>query len=104
MVCTYTATSNQILEQYNKAVPDGAERILKMAEEEGEHRRKRDMTILDEHKRQGKWGQVIALVIAFAILVACSILAYLKNSSWIMPAGIFGIVAIVASSSSKKKD
>ena len=81
----------QILEQYNAAMPDGAERVFKMAEAERDHRHKRDMILIDERKRQGKWGQVIASVTVLAILIV----AYLINSPWSMIGSVFGIVTIV---------
>lgn len=37
----------QVLEQYNKIVPNAAERILKMAEDESAHRRSQDIMILN---------------------------------------------------------
>ena len=53
-----------LLQQYNLCVPDGANRIIRMAEAEGEHRRSMERMALEKTFTEGTRGQYCAAFIA----------------------------------------
>ena len=57
-----------MLEQYDKIVPGAAERILKMAEEQSEHRRSLEKKAIHSDSRNSIMGIVSALVITLSAL------------------------------------
>ncbi|PJK07994.1 hypothetical protein CO610_07465 [Lysobacteraceae bacterium NML95-0200] len=67
--------SPRVLAQFNDIVPGAAERILKMAEEEGRHARDMEAETLQKVWRGQLLGQVFALVVALAGMGASTVLA-----------------------------
>jgi uncharacterized membrane protein len=59
-----------MLAQYNDAVPDGADRIVKMAEEQSSHRRKMESR-----------GQIFAFLLALVAIVGGIVLIALGRSA-----------------------
>jgi uncharacterized membrane protein len=57
-----------ILEQYNRSVEGGAERVFRQFEAEGEHRRNQEKLQLQATIRETRLGQWLAGVFAFAAL------------------------------------
>ena len=57
--------------QYDDIVPGAAERILTMAEKEGDHRRKQE----DRVVRGGAWDKRLGLIFAFIVAVAGLVIA-----------------------------
>ena len=60
-----------LLEQYNKVIPNAAERILRMAEQEGEHRHYIERELVDAQASQLKMGSIFAFVLGMTTVVAC---------------------------------
>lgn len=61
-----------MLEMYNRALPNGAERVMALAEGEATHRRNIETTLVDAHvgdSQRGFWG-ALAIVAAFFALAA----------------------------------
>lgn len=93
----------EILKQYDSILPGTAERIIAMAEREGEHRRKLDLLshshnseILRYSARDSLLGQVFAFIIAIGFLGLAAYCVWLGNpwSGTILSAiGIGGIVS-----------
>lgn len=54
---------SQELAEYDRIIPDGAERIMQMAEKQQQHRFDRDKALLDERKRGQYLGFIAALVL-----------------------------------------
>ncbi|MCK5841950.1 MAG: DUF2335 domain-containing protein [Candidatus Sabulitectum sp.] len=52
------------LERYNNIIPNGAERIMCMAEEQSSHRRSIESTVIDSREDQNKRGQTFAFILA----------------------------------------
>jgi uncharacterized membrane protein len=52
------------LARYNVIIPDGANRIMKMAEDQAKHRIAIESTVIDSQQVQGKRGQLFGLAIA----------------------------------------
>ena len=57
------------LAQYQAIIPNGADRIMKMAESQLEHRIKIETTVIGSQQRQAGFGQICALVIALVALI-----------------------------------
>ena len=66
-----------ILEHYNKILPGAAERILKMAEEQAEHRRMLEKQALATDSRNSTLGVISALIITLSILAIAAYSIYL---------------------------
>jgi len=54
------------LEAYNQIIPNGADRILKMAEAQAAHRRNIEGIVVRSHQRQGFCGQLFGFIIGMA--------------------------------------
>ncbi len=65
-----------ILKEYNEAVPDGAERILSMAERQSEHRMELESTVVTGELKQSGKGQNYAFIIVILVLIASFYLIY----------------------------
>jgi|GEM_PF-1149863 uncharacterized membrane protein len=63
------------LAAYNQAVPDGAQRIVAMAEKQAGHRMSIEAQVIKAQIRQGYLGQVFALAIAMAALSTATYIA-----------------------------
>jgi len=67
----------ETLRKYDQIVPGAAERIIHMAEQEGEHRRRMEQLALEAEKTERKTGQMLGFAIAVGCLVAFSWAVYL---------------------------
>lgn len=92
--------SPDLLRGYDQVSPGGAERIIKMAEDEGNHRRRMEEKSLDaeiESMRrsysEARWGQMFAFAIATIFVGAGSYVA-VHGQPW--AGGFFGSVGIVS--------
>lgn len=85
------------LEQYNNIIPDGAERIMAMAEKQGKHRRELEKKALNTDSRNSLLGIISALIIGLAAIIA-SVIVVLKNHVWpgtiLGSAGLVGLVTV----------
>ena len=70
-----------MLEHYDKVVPGAAERLLKMAEQQSEHRRGLEKTVLDADGRNSTLGVICALIITLGFLALSGYAIYL-NHPW----------------------
>jgi uncharacterized membrane protein len=73
------------LAHYNKLIPHGADRIMKMAEKQSEHRINIENTVITSRELQSRRGQIFALIIAFVFSVAG---CYSISRGYPWPAGI----------------
>ena len=60
----------EILIRYNDAVPDGAERIIALAERQAAHRMELESRVVDADIKRANWGLVAGLIVALVGLVA----------------------------------
>src|SRR2546422_641931 len=74
-----------VLEQYNRVIPNGADRIMHLAEEEAIHRRKQEVAIVqagikDDRSRaiERRIGQVFGLIIGL-FTIGCGTYTALHN-------------------------
>ncbi len=84
-----------ILLGYNEIVPDAAERILRMAEQDAEHQRNIEMTALKAAASETKRGQIFGLLIGLSALIVSGAAAYLGQTEVAMMIGGTTVVGLV---------
>ncbi len=62
--------SPEMLDEYNKIMPNGADRIMSMAEEQSRHRMKLESQTITSQNKQGERGQIFALISVLALIAA----------------------------------
>lgn len=62
--------SPDYLDEYSRIIPNGAERIMQMAEKQSAHRMEMEKKALSSHINQGYIGQLFGLIIGLASLAA----------------------------------
>ena len=63
-----------ILEHYNKIIPDGANRILKLVEQQQTHRHHLEKTVIEGDVKRSDRGLILGFIIALVISVGGMIL------------------------------
>lgn len=81
----------EMLREFDKIIPNGADRFMKMAENQSEHRRKMEEKIVKSNVRNENLGLVFAFSISIIGLISAAILAYKGNN---VGAGVFAIPAL----------
>lgn len=81
----------EMLREFDKIIPNGADRFMKMAENQSEHRRKMEEKIVKSNVRNENLGLVFAFSIFIIGLISAAILAYKGNN---VGAGVFAIPAL----------
>ena len=85
----------QILSQYNEAVPNGAERIMAMAEKQSEHRRELEAKVITTDSRNSLCGIIAAFVLGMTTVIVGGIAVVEGHSipgAFLGSAGLGGIV------------
>lgn len=82
----------EILKGYNDIIPNGAERILLMAEEQSQHRMGLEKKTITEEQRQSSKGQNFGFALGITGILATVFMAYSGHDT---VAGIFGTTTIV---------
>ena len=75
----------EILVQYNDVVPNGAERIIALAERQAEHRMALENRVIDADIRRSNWG----LGVGFLVSLAWLLVSYLVIHEGHAVAGVF---------------
>lgn len=97
-----------VLKEYNEAVPDAAERILRMAEQQAAHRQKLEAKVVDSDIWKSYAGVVGAFVIVIAALVTAGLVA--PHAGWPGAAAIAGptitavVVAFIYGTNSRRQE
>ena len=60
----------EVLEKYNRVIPNAAERILKMAEDQSHHRQTLEKKVIDHDILNSRLGIVFAFIIAISFITA----------------------------------
>lgn len=81
----------EMLREFDKIIPNGADRFMKMAEEQSEHRRKIEQKIVESNVKNENLGLVFAFSISIIGLISAAVLAYKGNN---VGAGVFAIPAL----------
>lgn len=85
------------LEKYGQIIPNGADRIMTMAEKQQDHRQALETKAITEQLTQSKRGQTFGLVIGLtAILggVACILLGHEWSGAFLGGGGLTGLVSV----------
>lgn len=77
-----------ILKKFDEVVPGAAERIIKMAEGQFEHRTALERKVIESDIERSKRGQVLGFLIAIVGLVASALIAIFGNA---IAGGIIGV-------------
>ncbi|MEZ5006959.1 MAG: DUF2335 domain-containing protein [Chitinophagales bacterium] len=64
----------RMLKEYNNVIENGAERIMVMAEKQGEHRRSLESHAVTEQLRQSRYGQIFGFIIALLLIGVSTVL------------------------------
>lgn len=67
--------SPEVLQQYNHAVKDGAERVVKMAENQSKHRMEMEKHAISKQLEQSGRGQLFGFILALICLASTVFLA-----------------------------
>jgi uncharacterized membrane protein len=86
----------EILKDYNEAVPNGAERILKMVEVQSGCRQDLDRMATLTQLAESKRGQIFAFIIAMSFLIASFILILKGHEIFGTIIGSIDLVALVS--------
>jgi len=84
--------SPDTLQQYNEVIPNGAERIMVMAEAQSEHRKSLEAKVIESQTRQSERGQIIAGILAF-VLIGAGVAAFLTGHDGVAGT-IFGVTVV----------
>lgn len=68
--------SAEQLERYNQTLPEGAHRILRMAEEQSAHRIRIESIVITSQQKQSERGQLIACVLVVILILTGGFLTY----------------------------
>ena len=85
----------EVLIRYNDAVPDGAERIIALAERQAAHRMALESRVVDADIKRSNWGLVAGFVIALVGLVVSYLLVDRGNATAGVALGAVDLVGLV---------
>jgi len=84
-------------EKYEMILPGSAERILRMAEEQSEHRRKLEDIVIRSRSRDSFLGVIFAFLLGLAVIISGTIViikGYQVSGTLLSGAGLVGLVAV----------
>jgi uncharacterized membrane protein len=64
---------------YNQSIPNGADRIMKMAEDQSRHRIEIENRVITSQQKQSERGQIFGLIIGLAGILVGGMLAFLGH-------------------------
>lgn|SRR5690625_1217444 len=82
----------EILKGYNEIIENGAERIIRMAENQSTHRMGLENYAIKEELRQSRWGQVFGFILGVIGMGLATVLGLYGHE---VVAGIFGSTTII---------
>ena len=83
----------ELLTKFNEVIPNGAERIMVMAEKQNNHRIAIETTVVNNQQRQSTVGQYFALLITITALALAGWLIYLGHDG---AGGTIGVAAVTS--------
>lgn len=84
-----------MLKEYNEVIPNGAERLLKVFEEQSHHRMDMEKQIIPEEQRQSARGQHYGFIVALAFLIVSGTLIGLGHEISGATLGCVDLAALV---------
>ncbi len=97
----------EMLERYDKIIPDGAERIMRMAESEQSHRHKCDDLMVKGEVSLAKRGQIVGALLAILITGAgfwLTLSGHEAVGSVVFGTTIIGVISIFVTYYRKQKN
>jgi uncharacterized membrane protein len=98
----------ETLAGYSNLIPNGAERVMRMAEKQSEHRMKMEEKVITGQLSQSNTGQILAFLIGLAALGAsayCIVSGYEWAGAAVGVGGITGLVtAFIKGRSAQERD
>jgi uncharacterized membrane protein len=85
------------LEKYGQIIPNGADRIMSMAEKQQDHRMTLETTAITEQLTQSKRGQTFGLLIGLTALVGgvvCIMFGHEWSGAFLGGGGLTGLVSV----------
>jgi uncharacterized membrane protein len=85
------------LEKYNVIIPNGAERIMKMAEEQSQHRRNLESKVINTDSRNSLLGVIFAFLLGATTIIIGGIVVlhgYEWSGSFLGSVGLVGLVSV----------
>lgn len=82
--------SPEDLARFKEIVPDGAERLFAMAEEEQKHRQVYEVKALTAATSEARYGQIFGAVISF-FSIAASLTSALFGAHWSVSVALVGV-------------
>lgn len=86
----------EILERYNSALPDAAERIMRMAEQQSRHRQEMEKMVIQGNISSQKIGTILGFIIVMGAMGGGFWLTYIGLSAYGI-ASILGALATILS-------
>jgi uncharacterized membrane protein len=78
----------EVLKRFDDIVPGAAERIIKMAEAQSEHRKDLEKKVIESDISRSKWGQILGFIISIVGLISATIVSIYGNQ---IAGGLIGI-------------
>jgi len=98
----------EVLIQYNQAVPDAAERIITMAENQSRHRQELESKVIESDIKNSRLGLHYGLIIGLTAVIVgsiCILYGYEVGGTIIGGTGLTGLVGVfIYGSRSKQKE
>ena len=83
--------------RYNDAVPDAANRIITMAENQAAHRQGLEKSVVDAQNRNSLWGIIVGAILSLVIIIA-GVYCILSGHDWagavLVSVDIVGLCAV----------
>jgi len=84
------------IQKYDEIIPNGAERIMAMAEKQSEHRQQLEKKALDTDSRNSLLGVIFAFILGFTALISGITIVYLGQPISGTIFGSAGLVSLVS--------
>lgn len=85
-----------ILRGYNELIPNGAERILQMTEEQAHHIMDLEKIVIPGNLHQGRWGQFLAFFITMFFLLSATFLIWQGHDTAGTILGSVNLIALIS--------
>lgn len=100
--------SPEKMEHYERVLKGAAERIIKMAEEQGVHRRELEKLALQSDIKRSRWGSIAAFIFGMSTIAVGSVLLFLGKDIQGLIALATALapilIAFIAGSKQRKKE
>ena len=83
-----------MLEKYDTIIPNGADRILTMAEKQGAHRIEMEKIIIHGAEKRANGGQIISALVMIVSIIGSLMLGVLDKSGWVVLIGAVPALSI----------